>query len=210
MNDCSYKIFAFLLRGTMAKKLSKVLKLPKQKRSIETFEVILEASVHILLNEKWDQFNTRKIAQKAGVSIGSLYQYFPDKESIFRELCLRQINQDIQDFGELLKYKPQKNKINFFVEHVFSNQNQNQNLSLSLIIYSQMEFYLSSLEISDYENEIANLINQYFDLKDHLSSEVIRSAIFGLLINREKILKKYDPKDIKKEMITILHKITCK
>ena len=60
----------------------KARKAPGQARSLETVGVILEASARILESDGLRGFNTNAIAAKAGVSIGSLYQYFPNKDSI--------------------------------------------------------------------------------------------------------------------------------
>lgn len=63
---------------------------PRQKRSQETFEAILTASIHIL-NEDPTQFNTNFLAAKAGISVGSLYQYFSNKDEVLDELLNRYI-----------------------------------------------------------------------------------------------------------------------
>ncbi|RAR56375.1 TetR family transcriptional regulator [Paraburkholderia unamae] len=54
-------------------------KAPKQARSKATTDAILDAAAHILGERGWASFTTNAVAQAAGVSIGSLYQYFPDK-----------------------------------------------------------------------------------------------------------------------------------
>ncbi|WP_394830279.1 TetR/AcrR family transcriptional regulator [Pendulispora rubella] len=67
----------------MAKKLSVTpRKQALQARSRETVDVILEATARILVKEGYDRTSTNKIARAAGVSIGSLYQYFPGKEAL--------------------------------------------------------------------------------------------------------------------------------
>ncbi|WP_394840956.1 TetR/AcrR family transcriptional regulator [Pendulispora brunnea] len=67
----------------MAKKLNVTpRKQALQSRSRETVDVILEATARILVKEGYDRTSTNKIAQAAGVSIGSLYQYFPNKEAL--------------------------------------------------------------------------------------------------------------------------------
>jgi AcrR family transcriptional regulator len=66
---------------------------PKQERSRETVESILEAAAQVLIREGYDKTSTNKIAQRAGVSIGSLYQYFPSKEAIVLELIDRHIEE---------------------------------------------------------------------------------------------------------------------
>jgi AcrR family transcriptional regulator len=69
-------------RGRPRKSTLKARKAPGQARSQETVDVILEASARILESDGLRGFNTNAIAAKAGVSIGSLYQYFPNKDSI--------------------------------------------------------------------------------------------------------------------------------
>ena len=54
-------------------------KRPRQERAKATVETILEASARILVKRGFDGFTTNEVATAAGVSIGSLYQYFPNK-----------------------------------------------------------------------------------------------------------------------------------
>jgi len=69
-------------RGRPRKKSTRARKVPNQARSQETVSVILEASARILESDGLHGFNTNAIAARAGVSIGSLYQYFPNKDVI--------------------------------------------------------------------------------------------------------------------------------
>jgi AcrR family transcriptional regulator len=57
-------------------------KQPRQDRARHTVEAILSAAARILETEGPDALNTNRIASDAGVSVGSLYQYFPNKEAI--------------------------------------------------------------------------------------------------------------------------------
>ena len=61
-------------------------KTPAQKRSVATVAAILEAAARILETEGFDAYSTNAVAARAGVSIGSLYQYFPGKDAITRAL----------------------------------------------------------------------------------------------------------------------------
>ena len=80
---------------------AKPRKQPLQSRSKETFGAILEATARILEAEGLEAANTNAIAARAGVSIGSLYQYFPDKAAIFAEL-IRQAESGLGDMLEKL------------------------------------------------------------------------------------------------------------
>jgi AcrR family transcriptional regulator len=65
-------------------------KQPLQKRSGETVSAILEATAHILQRSGLTGLSTNSIAERAGVSIGSLYQYFPNKDAIIARLITKQ------------------------------------------------------------------------------------------------------------------------
>ena len=59
---------------------------PKQARSADLVAAILEAAVQVLAQEGAPRFTTARVAEKAGVSVGSLYQYFPNKAAILFRL----------------------------------------------------------------------------------------------------------------------------
>lgn len=61
-------------------------KKPRQARAQATVDAILQASAHILVGQGFEGFNTNAVAERAGVSVGSLYQYFPNKEAIIAEM----------------------------------------------------------------------------------------------------------------------------
>ncbi|MEF3131111.1 TetR family transcriptional regulator [Rhizobium sp. 268] len=61
-------------------------KQPKQARSNELVSAILQAAVQVLAQQGAHRFTTARVAEKAGVSIGSLYQYFPNKAAILFRL----------------------------------------------------------------------------------------------------------------------------
>jgi AcrR family transcriptional regulator len=61
-------------------------KQPSQARSTELVAAILEAAVQVLAREGASRFTTARVAEKAGVSVGSVYQYFPNKAAILFRL----------------------------------------------------------------------------------------------------------------------------
>ena len=63
-------------------------KLPVQARSTQLVADILKAAVRVLEREGAHRFNTIRVAETAGVSVGSLYQYFPNKQAILFRLQL--------------------------------------------------------------------------------------------------------------------------
>ena len=61
-------------------------KQPIQDRSTATVEAIVEAAIRILRTDGWARLTTTRVAARAGVSVGSLYQYFPNREAIAVEI----------------------------------------------------------------------------------------------------------------------------
>jgi AcrR family transcriptional regulator len=68
-------------------------RLPGQRRARQTVDAILDAVVRLLKREGIKAVTTNRVAEVAGVSIGSVYQYFPDKHALFIALHERHIEQ---------------------------------------------------------------------------------------------------------------------
>ncbi|HXC57332.1 MAG TPA: TetR/AcrR family transcriptional regulator [Rhizomicrobium sp.] len=64
---------------------------PKQARALATCDSILEAAIQILQRCGADGLNTNSVAERAGVSVGTLYQYFPDKDAILLAAARREL-----------------------------------------------------------------------------------------------------------------------
>lgn len=64
-------------------------KTPSQERSAATVEAIVEAAIRILRQQGWAACTTTRVATRAGVSVGSLYQYFPNRATIAVEIVRR-------------------------------------------------------------------------------------------------------------------------
>jgi AcrR family transcriptional regulator len=71
-------------------------KYASQERSRATVDALVEATARILVSEGFDRASTNRIAHKAGVSIGSLYQYFPSKEALVAAVIERHKNEMMQ------------------------------------------------------------------------------------------------------------------
>jgi len=63
---------------------------PSQDRSSQLVAAILEAAIRVLAEQGAHRFTTARVAERAGVSVGSLYQYFPNKESILFRLQIEE------------------------------------------------------------------------------------------------------------------------
>jgi AcrR family transcriptional regulator len=65
-------------------------KAPRQRRAAHTVDAILEAAALVLEEAGLQGFNTNAVARRAGVSIGTLYQYFPSKDALTLALLMRE------------------------------------------------------------------------------------------------------------------------
>ncbi|HEV8550822.1 MAG TPA: TetR/AcrR family transcriptional regulator [Polyangiaceae bacterium] len=79
-----------------------VRKLPRQARAQATVGAILEATVQILDREGLDAATMARIAEVAGVSVGSIYQYFPHRDAILHALQDREFERALKLIQELL------------------------------------------------------------------------------------------------------------
>lgn len=69
----------------------------RQSRARETVEAIVQASRLLVSREGLERLNTNRIAELAGVSVGSLYQYFPGKDAVVHALLEREFNRSVDD-----------------------------------------------------------------------------------------------------------------
>src|SRR3546814_3790055 len=78
-------------------------KQPKQIRSMELVAAILQAATQVLAKEGAHRFTTARVAERAGVSVGSVYQYFPNKAAILFRLQSAEWQQTTEMLRRLLE-----------------------------------------------------------------------------------------------------------
>src|ERR1700722_1285956 len=85
------------------KKTIKPRKTPQQARSRQTREDILQATAHLLTRNPFGEVSTNHIAKKTGISIGTLYKYYPNKDAILADLSLKFMREDADLFGQIFE-----------------------------------------------------------------------------------------------------------
>ena len=68
-------------------------KAPRQARSGATVDAILEATIRVLLSDGFRRLTTTRVAERAGVSVGTMYQYFPHKQALLYAVIQRYLNE---------------------------------------------------------------------------------------------------------------------
>lgn len=81
-------------------------KLPRQERAKATVDAIVEATTQVLLEDGYERFTTARAAERAGVSIGSLYQYFPNKAALVSAVIDRCCEKFLVAFERALASRP--------------------------------------------------------------------------------------------------------
>ncbi len=112
-----------------------MLKTPVQKRSRETVASIVESCSRLLVQEPYHAITTDKIAEMAGVSIGSLYQFFANKEGIVAAVIDDLLQKDlayIEDNLSKLNTTDLDTKVKAFIEIGFSRFHDNRPLRTAL------------------------------------------------------------------------------
>lgn len=112
-----------------------MLKIPVQKRSKETVASIVESCSRLLVQEPYHAITTDKIAEMAGVSIGSLYQFFANKEAIVAAVIDELLQTDIVYIEEQMNQIPQTDmntKIHSLINIGFNRFHDNRPLRTAL------------------------------------------------------------------------------
>jgi AcrR family transcriptional regulator len=157
------------------------IKKPKQDRSKGTVDAILEAVTHIIDKDGPLGLTTNKIAEKAGVSVGSLYQYFKNKESIIEAILLRLTENNLNGFEQQFSQKPEavsiRSIIHIIVQTQFDSIQSMGKLSSVLFEYAPQVLSPSHFKNSD-ERIIKFLTDKTNEFKIELRPGNIENAFF--------------------------------
>lgn len=135
-------------------------KKPKQARSQSTVEAILTAVTQIMDKDGAMGLTTNKIAEKAGVSVGSLYQYFKNKESIFEAILLRITEENLKSLEINLSTRSDNSSIRQLVDLVVRAQFENvQRLGkLTSVLFQYAPQILSPNHFKKADERIVNFL----------------------------------------------------
>ncbi|MFZ6658350.1 TetR family transcriptional regulator [Undibacterium sp. TJN19] len=109
-------------------------KQPQQARSTELVTAILQAAVQVLAQEGATRFTTARVAEKAGVSVGSVYQYFPNKAAILFQLQAEEWQQTTEMQRRILEdaRKPPFDRLRMLVHAFIKSECEEAEMRLAL------------------------------------------------------------------------------
>jgi hypothetical protein len=144
-----------LQRFFMKRKLNvKKGHIPLQERSRQMVEWILYAAMRLFSEQGYEATTTNKIAKLAGVSIGSLYHYFPNKNAILLELGIRHRKKIYRDIIKILRKNKDSNLrevLKTIVTKIVRLHRDNQLFIEALTIHTHIDKQLDTIK---YEHDI--------------------------------------------------------
>lgn len=164
-------------------------KSPVQARSTATIEVLHEATIQVLFKEGIVKCNTTRIAERAGVSVGSIYQYYPNRDSLLAAVLQRHLDSVAEKIEELcLKYEKTsiRTLISALVDEIILAKLSNSEESKALYAISGER---GGLDLSKRMNDrmlaaISNLLESASDIEfddSQIVAEFVLGAIMGLI-----------------------------
>lgn len=142
---------------------------PKTTHALATREAILQAAAHIAAIEGTDKLNTNFIAEKAGVSVGSLYQYFTDKDEILFELFTGVLNRRLLRFKSAVEIQhlleSKEELISRVVEAMFHYESEQE---------AMLEAALIPLAMTRFKKQN---VSEHFKKSDQLLKPVIKGIL---------------------------------
>jgi AcrR family transcriptional regulator len=110
-------------------------KTPVQARATVTVEAISEAAIQVLLGYGAERLTTTRVAYRAGVSVGTLYQYFPNKQSLLFAVLedhLEKVTREVEAACERARHKPLADTIKEVVEAFVNVKIARSDISVAL------------------------------------------------------------------------------
>ena len=138
-------------------------KAPRQRRSEETVAIIRTATIQVLLNQGLAQLTTTRVAERAGVSVGTMYQYFPNKQALLFAIV--------------------EHRLGTIEQHMLGALSALEGAGLAVIAHGIVEAWLD-VKLDDLDtSRVIYAVGAEFDLSELIAraTERIRQAIANVL-----------------------------
>jgi AcrR family transcriptional regulator len=131
-------------------------KSPSQERSRLTVERILEAAARIFHEQGYAGATTNDIADEAGLSIGSLYQYFPNKDALLAALTKRHITTTTSSLAAMIGKLPEDSGFNVILRAVVRFLVEQHDLHL-LVMHTSPRTHEINLELEQAKTQLVEI-----------------------------------------------------
>lgn len=128
-----------------AKKPSNTRRIPKQKRSREKVEKILDCAAELMAENGADNVSTHAVASRAGIAVGSLYQFFPNIEMVKIALVERVMNKlflNVLDTLDRCESSTLTDLTLAMIDSILSFYQQHQNIVRTIIVSRNSEAFI--------------------------------------------------------------------
>lgn len=157
----------------------------QQFRSKETVRAIVQAASKILVEEGVKGFNTNNIAKRAGVSIGSLYQYFPNKDSIssllFEEFFADQIAISVKHIELATSWDTLEEKIYDAIKEIYNYRLSDKIINRQVAL--QISNGLFNQLMLEKKVELSRSLLDVLSLNLHIAKTDKNFALLNLLVD---------------------------
>lgn len=140
---------------------------PKQRRALTTIDKILSTAAFILEQEGLDRLNTNYLAKKSSLGVGTIYQYFNNKESIIIGLLERQHKRRINALKKQvfeLKNTSLEVVVEGLIKALFEFQKRSPRLE-QILLEKQYSYNIDQLE-EDLDDKFITLLQRYIALNN--------------------------------------------
>lgn len=154
-------------------------KAPSQSRSEETVAAIVEAAAQVLEAEGFEGFNTNAVARRAGVSIGSIYQYFPGKDALTVALIQRETKRFYDDMAVALTKRSGKAALEYLIGAAVRQQLQRPILARLLDIEEGRPALRNEIGASALQSLFTTIVQRA--VPKHKRPEVVAGDLYGII-----------------------------
>ncbi len=162
-------------------KPNKSIRIPKQSRSIVMKEKILNSALQLFCEKGYYNTTTNEIAQRAGVSIGSLYSYFKDKDTIFLEILEKYHekfdmakNHVLNDLN--LLETDSKSWLRLLIENLIKVHEESKELNRELNVLSYYNPKVAEILDEQRRKTLQTTIGHFMRLKDDVKSSDLEAT----------------------------------
>ena len=189
-------------RTTVRKDATAVRKDPIQDRSRQLVQSLLDATADILVRQGYERLTTNRVAEAAGVSVGSLYQYFPNKQALVAALIQRWCDDVMATMsGQFLsvREKSAREAVETLVRAALHTSKVN--IKLHRILLQQIPNVGASPGLLEFNRRMSDVVAGWLELhRDqlvvedfHLTAEIVVMTLSGLsdyaLLHRPELLE---------------------